>query len=869
MSPPTDLPVKDDQNATTSHAAEPSRAGVALVVALVASAAFAVGWPSRNGDFLRGDDHTFILNHVYINHPSLKHAGKLLTMVHGDLYQPLPMLTFQADYALAGPDPSGRFPISPFVFHLTNILLHTLNAALVCLIAWRLSRRRSVALITGVAFACHPFAVEPVAWITGRMILMATTFSLIVILACLYRRPDGRGAWRWIAGICWPLALLSKVLPSVPLAAAWCDHARHGRLNRRCWITYAILLGMSAIGSGAALSATQQAGFIEKTAAESTTAAPVRMLLASRYYFENFVRPTRLSAWSPPPEYVRFLSWDVAIAVAEWAVLLGLVAITRRRERVVYVGLVLFLILIGPFLAATAARRFLTADRYMYLPMMGLHLALAGGAVRLWDVVNRRLSISMATAAIAIPCVLILCIWGWIDRKQTAVWSSIIAQGKRTMQVYPNDPDVHIELAHAYLFEKMPDKALKVLNQVRRRWPDNLRTATLTGEALRLKEDWPAAEAVLRRAVRQRPQHSRTRYHYGLTLEDIGRKEEARSQYLKVLEYDDGYLPAVTALARSYLEAGEIDRAIEYYERAIKLNAHHRNSLLSLAKLMFQRGKLDRARELVDRVLDFDPHDGPAALYLGLILTNQGRTDEALKVYDRLLAVEPNASAARLNRAELLANTGRATDAERDYQAVLETQPDNLHAAIGIHEILQAARRFEELPGLWERVRAARTTDNDAGGWLVWAYVLAGRMESARAVAEELNHQSTNGLFADWAFVYDAMRKGDFREAARRLESMPGAASTVQMQGEQIRLIGTSLSDLPRETRDTAAGRYLLARLLALEGNRTAALTAAQSVDEAPDAESWRGLAGILVKELQRANGATTKRAINDETGPH
>ena len=487
----------------------------------------------------------------------------------------------------------------------------------------------------------------------------------------------------------------------------------------------------------------------------------------------------------------------------------------------------------------------------MYLPIMGLHLALSGGAIRLLDILQRRVTKYKAYAAVTIPCLMILAVWGSIGRKQTAVWSGIVSQGKRTMEVYPDDPDVHIELVHAYLFEKMPDEALTVLDEVRRRWPDNPRTATLTGEAFRLKKDWPAAEASLRRAVRQRPQHSRTRYHYGLTLEDVGREEEARSQHLQVLENDDGYLPAVTALARSFLEAGDTDRAIEYFERAVELNAHHRNSLLSLAKLMFQRGKLGRARAFVDRILDFDSNDGPAALYLGLILTNQGRTDEALSVYDRLLTHEPGATAARLNRAWLLADAGRWGDAEKDYGTVLQSNPDHLHAAIGLHEILQSGRRLEELPDIWRSVCAARTPNHDATAWLVWACVLAGRPESALAAADRLNADSADGQFAAWAYVYDSIRRKDFTETASRLASMPARALNAKTQAEQARLIGASLEKLPPETRNSAAGRYTLARVLAFQGNREAALTVARSVLDASDTEAWHGLAEKLVLDLQ------------------
>src|SRR6185503_15168874 len=246
----------------------------------VAALALAFSWPTRHGEFLEGDDHNLVLEHVFVNHPSWHHAWRLLTMVHGDLYQPVPMLTFQANYALSGPDPEHRAAVSPLVFHLTNIGLHMVNSALACLIALRLARCRRIAFLTGILFACHPFAQEPVAWITGRMILLATACSLGLILLATLRREDARGAWSVGAIVLWIIALLSKVLPSVPVAAAWCDHRTHSHFPRRWWLTYGVLLALTAGGTLLAIWTTQQVGFIEKTRQEVHTPTPIRMLLA-------------------------------------------------------------------------------------------------------------------------------------------------------------------------------------------------------------------------------------------------------------------------------------------------------------------------------------------------------------------------------------------------------------------------------------------------------------------------------------------------------------------------------------------------------------------------------------------------------------
>ena len=101
--------------------------------AIVAVAAVAMGLPTLGGSFVGGDDHRLVLNHVLVNHPSLAHAAELFTIVHRDLYQPLPLLSFSVEFAVA--KAFGLFDNSVAggarMFHLTNIILHAVNAVLV------------------------------------------------------------------------------------------------------------------------------------------------------------------------------------------------------------------------------------------------------------------------------------------------------------------------------------------------------------------------------------------------------------------------------------------------------------------------------------------------------------------------------------------------------------------------------------------------------------------------------------------------------------------------------------------------------------------------------------------------------------------
>lgn len=853
----TDAPTTHETASPSAdaHAARPHRGPMIAVTVAVVAAAIAFGLPTRHGAFTMGDDQRFITEHALVNQPSWQHAWDLLNTVHGDLYQPLPMLSFQADYALAGPADGGPGPVDTHVFHLTNITLHALNAVLACLIAWRFSRRVGVALLTGLAFACHPLALEPVAWISGRMILLATAFSLSVLLLALGRPRSGRGSWPIWTGICWLLALSSKVLPTVPLAAAWLDWRRRGRIPRRAVVVYAAMLVVTGAVVVAAVGSTRRAGFVQQMDAESTASAPVRIMLAGRHYLESYVWPGRLAPWSPPPGNVALLSWAVAVGALEFAFLIALTLFARRRHRLVATGLVLFMILMVPFLAAGAARRFLAADRYLYLPGLGLHMAAAGAVIAGFDAMRRRLSQSAAMAVIGLPCLAILTGWLATGRRHAVHWTDSVAQARRTVDIYPDRVEAHAELARALVFQDMPDEALGVIGAARSRWPNDARLATQAGEARLGMHDWQGAERELRAAVARRPNHARTRYQYAAALEALGRNAEARTNLDRILVDWPAHLPAMTALARLLELDGDLHQAADLLERVVRLNPYHRNGVLRLAKIRNRLGAFDRARELLEGLLESDPEDRPAALHLGIVLTRLNRYDEALAIYDGILAIEPSAAAARLNRAGLLATTGRDLDAARDYRAVLAADPGHLNAAAALHRLLQRQGRHVKLVELWRGFKPREADRVEAAAWLTWANVLADRVEDARSAAASIPLGNPARHFADWALAWDALRRGDTETLARLMDELPDAGPPGPGMPDRGWVLGSALADLPPEVRETPVGTYVLARVLAYRRQVSGARAAIKSVVTMPDGGPWAESARDLADRLDEIEG--------------
>ena len=111
----------------------------------------------------------------------------------------------------------------------------------------------------------------------NRFLLQRAILPALILL-CLYRRPGHEARWAFLAILVWLGSVLSKMLPSVPVAAAWCDYQFRGRLSRRVAVVYAILLAIAVAGTALAFKATHDIGFFEDVQAEATTSIPVQQV---------------------------------------------------------------------------------------------------------------------------------------------------------------------------------------------------------------------------------------------------------------------------------------------------------------------------------------------------------------------------------------------------------------------------------------------------------------------------------------------------------------------------------------------------------------------------------------------------------------
>jgi tetratricopeptide (TPR) repeat protein len=489
-----------------------SRVAPALPL-LVAAAAFIPFIPALTAGFSDFDDHGMLLETDRYRGLGPDNLAWMFTTTHMGHYQPLSWITFAIDYALWGLDPRG--------YHLTNLLLHAANAALVYLLAARLMAiARPTAPPAGVRlasaagallWAVHPLRVESAAWITERRDVLSAFFLLLTTLAYLVAFQPGRSAPASPRAYLLSLALL---LLSV-LAKAWgmtffvvaliLDVYPLRRLPGPPWrwlapparsvliqkVPYAAIGLLVAAQAGRA----QASGaFTTKTLAEwGVVDRLCQAVYGLRFYLQKGLWPTRLACLYEIPASLSPTEPRILISIAVVVLVAAVAVALRRRAPALATALAVFAVVVSPVLGFFQSGIQFVADRYAYIPHIPLFIALAAAIESL----ARRISAAaprVALAAIGLAIALTLSILTW---RQTRLWSNTEALFAHALSVGQDGPILR----------------------------ENY------GRQLEVSGRRPEALAQFEAAIRLDPRYGEARFSRANVLKDLGRFADAEQEY--------------------------------------------------------------------------------------------------------------------------------------------------------------------------------------------------------------------------------------------------------------------------------------------------------------------------------------------------
>lgn len=504
--------------------------------------------------FIQMDDDYLVEHNPIVAHITPSTVRAAFTTYDPELYIPLTFVSYQVDWQIGGG--------APWSFHLTNILLHSLNAFLVFSVLILLGVSRRAAWIAGLLFVLHPLHTEAVSWISGRKDLLSTFFGLLSLLlyARFLREPRGVTYLQSLGAFM--LGLLAKVsiapLPVVSLLLAW----RERRSLRRELLRQIPFLLVAAVSL--AIGAYGKQSVI----AQSTGLEWFGLVIKSLgFYLRMFVAPFGLSVVYP------HTGWDtaaMAASIMSVGVLLGLTLWSLRRTRGFAVAVGCFLLLLAPtFLNYfKGGDTYFASDRYVYVPSIALFALLAVGVDRLLS----RLPASRAAVVRTLGTALLV-FYGAMSLFRAADWRST--------------ETLFIDALHHY--------------------PDSQIAQTKIAAILINRGELDRAEQMLYASLAIRPT-AKAYYNLGLIALQRERLPASLSFNLRALELDPNHDAAHVNAGYLLALGGDTAGAITHYEAAVRANPLDLDAKVSLASLLLRMGEKERALQIIDDILALDPH---------------------------------------------------------------------------------------------------------------------------------------------------------------------------------------------------------------------------------------------------------------------
>jgi Tfp pilus assembly protein PilF len=567
--------------------------------------------PALRAEFLTFDDDAYVTENRFVRQglavPSIRWA--FTTFSEGN-YHPLTWLSLMLDAEVWGVDPAG--------FHLTSILLHAANAIVLLLILLRVGAPAAAAVLGALVWAMHPLRVESVAWISERKDVLSALFGLLAVHAYLGPRERGderRGAvWRaapWMA-----LSLLCKAMfVTLPALLVLLDFWPLGRIRSTRDLVRSVLakwpLWLLAVAFSvlAVLSQSSRAAMMDLSRMPLTVRVPNALMSYGRYLLAT-LWPSDLAAFYPFP-VDGWPAWQwLVMAVVLFLTTLA-VWLLRTRWPALLVGWGWYVIALSPVSGVMQTGGQAMADRFTYVPAIGLVLA-AVGVLPALTAARRRVAGTVA----AVACV-VLATFAWL---QTALWRDTITLMQHTIAVTPLNLYAQSQLAHAYLARGDTDRALALYGEVQR----------------------------------VRPDIAQVQINLGVIAAQRGDQGKAIEHYRNAIALEPGSFEAHNNLAAALLELQRPQEAAAALEQALRIRPDDPDALFNVGMAYSQIGNLPAAAEVYERVVALTPDDAEARYRLGVLKLHLGDRGRAIAELRAALAAAPQhaGAAAALREAE-------------------------------------------------------------------------------------------------------------------------------------------------------------------------------------------------------------------------
>ena len=625
-----------------------SAIGVCLILAL---GTLALYLPSVRNGFVNIDDNDLIIDNTNVTAGlTVSGVAWALQSGHSSNWHPVTWISHMLDCSLYGLNPAGH--------HLTSVLFHAANCALLFLVFYRMTGSLWRSAFTGALFAWHPLHVESVAWASERKDVLSTCFWLLTMLAYAryVKESDAKSPraklWYGWTLLFFVLGLMSKpMVVTLPCALLLMDYwpLKRGASTseqptlwslpwKRLILEKVPFFLLALAASVATYLVQKKSGAVAALDELPLSVRAGNAVVAYFEYLSKTIWPVNLSAFYP------YSSHQSAAIIVTSVVLLaafsGLFLLVAQRRPYLVTGWFWYLGTLVPTIGLVQVGSQSMADRYMYIPSIGFF------ALVVWGVSDFLES--------------------WRPRRAVLGWAGGLALAACCVATF-------FQISYWHDSEKLFRHAIESTK-------DNYIAYNGLGGAF-AQEGYPAkARAAYEITVQIKPGYCEGQYNLGTSLLEEGDLEGAVAHLNLALKANRDFVPAHDNLGKALLQQGKTQEAMAHLLRAVELQPGYAEAHYNLGTLLFEQGKLDEAIGEFSTAVRLKPHYAQALGNLGIALMRAGRAAEGIANLTEAARLKPDDAGAQANLGMALLEHGQPAQAVAQFSEVVRLRPADARA---------------------------------------------------------------------------------------------------------------------------------------------------------------------------------------------
>ena len=667
---------------------------IALIGLSLIAVTLAVFGQVGSHSFLSFDDNIYITENRYVQ-SGLTLAGVTwaFTNAHAALWIPLTWLSHMLDCQLYGLNPMGH--------HLTSLVFHIASALLLFFVFERMTGALWRSAFVAVLFALHPLHVESVAWAAERKDVLSTFFWMLTMWAYVRYVERPRLNRYLLALLSFASGLLSKpMLVTLPFVLLLLDYWPLGRFQfgglsadakphaprpldtddqksnaLRLIREKAPFFVLCAISCILTIIAARKTGAVLPLEGYTLGSRITNALVSYVRYVEKMVWPRHLAVLYP----LEILPLWKILGSGLLIVCVSLLVI-RAARKLPYcaTGWFWYLGTLIPVIGIVQAGPQALADRFTYVPMIGLFVMIAWGIpVILTQWRFRKVVLSLSTG-------LLLLLLMIVTNFQLKYWQNDITLYEHTLAVTSNNFVIHNNLGVVLAGQGKTQEAVAHYAEALKIRPDYAEAHNNLGAVLARQGKTQEAFAHYAEALRIKPDYARAHYNLGGLLANQGKTQEAIAHFAEALRIKPDYAEAHNNLGVILANQGKTQEAFAHFAEALRIEPDYAEAHNGLGELLANQGKTQEAIGHFAEAVRIKPDYAEAHSNFGIILARQGKIQEATAHCVEALRIDPGYAEGHNNFGIILASQGKVQEATAHFAEAVRLKSDYAEAHINL-----------------------------------------------------------------------------------------------------------------------------------------------------------------------------------------